>query len=308
VTDSTVRPGDDERRLLWWSMGATGAAGVVGVAWGIAAQSQMILLDGVYAVIGIVLSALLLVASRLAGREPTRRFPFGLEGATPLAIAVQAFVQLATLLYAAVEAVYTIRLGGSEVAAGSGIAYGVLVTALSVVVARELARRAGHSDLLVSEAAAWRVGAWRGVGMIAGFGVLALVADRGVAPYVDPAMVLVTCVALLPTPLRLLRQTGVELLSGAPIDATLAAVEDHATEVTRRHGLAAHQVHVSKVGPKLFVEFWAAGPADMSIAAEHVVRTDLLAGLDALPYEVWLSVEVLPYGATFQDHRSTTDG
>lgn len=59
---------------------ATAVLGAIGVAWGIAADSQMILLDAVHAVIGI-----------------------------------QGWVLLATLLYAAVEAVLTIRDGGRAV-------------------------------------------------------------------------------------------------------------------------------------------------------------------------------------------------
>jgi predicted Co/Zn/Cd cation transporter (cation efflux family) len=297
-----------ERRLLIWSMIATGAAGVVGVLWGITAQSQMILLDGVYAVVGIVLSAVLLVASQLSAREPSSRFPFGLEGVTPMAIAIQAFVMLATLLYAIVEAVYTIRSGGSEVTALSGIVYGVLVTLLSVGVAWRLTHLAGHSDLLASEAAAWRVGAWRGIGMVAGFGVLAVVADRPVAPYVDPAMVLISCAALLPTPLRMLRGTVVELLAGAPARDTVAVVEAVAGEVGDRYALAGPEVQVSKLGPKLYVEFSASAASDTTIATEHHVRADLRRRLGELPYDVWLNVELLPHGASFDDEPEGLHG
>jgi predicted Co/Zn/Cd cation transporter (cation efflux family) len=90
-------------------MAATGALGALGVGWGVLARSQMILLDGVDSIVGIVLSALLLWASALSEREGDHRFPYGMAAATPLAIAIQAFVLLATLLYAAVEAVSAIR-------------------------------------------------------------------------------------------------------------------------------------------------------------------------------------------------------
>src|SRR5262245_53828127 len=107
-----------EHRGLLASIAATSVLGALGLAWGITSGSQMILLDGAYAVVGIVLSLLLLGASRLAHVGPTQRFPYGREAATPLAIAVQGLVLLGTLLYAAIESVAVIRAGGSSVDPG----------------------------------------------------------------------------------------------------------------------------------------------------------------------------------------------
>ena len=105
----------------------TAVLGSIGVVWGIVSGSQMILLDGVYAVVGIVLSWLLVKASALARQGPTRNFPYGREAATPIVIGIQGFVLAATLVYAGVEAVASIRAGGSEFTPGWAIAYGFMV-------------------------------------------------------------------------------------------------------------------------------------------------------------------------------------
>lgn len=289
--------GADERRLLVGSMVAAGGLGAVGVVAGIVVGSQMILLDGVYSFVGIALSGLLLWASALADKEPSRRFPFGLHAATPIAIAIQAFVLLATLLYAAVEAVYAIRAGGVDVTAGWGIAYGALVAVACVGVAVWIGRGAGHSDVLASEAAAWRVAAWRGFGMIVGFGVLAIVVRSSwseAAPFVDPTMVIVSCVALVGTPLGLLRGTLVELLEGAPAATTTERVRAIVDEVRAEFDLDEPTVYLSKVGPKLYLEVATTAAADTTIAAEHAVRESLRRRVEELPYEVWLNVELVP--------------
>lgn len=286
-----------EKRLLVVSMVAAAVLGVVGVVWGILVGSQMILLDGIYSFVGIVLSGLLLWASALSEREPTRRFQFGMEAATPLAIAIQAFVLLATLLYAAVEAVYALRSGGSEITAGWGIAYGIVAAVSCVLAAVELGRRSGHSDLLLSEAAAWRVAAWRGAGMVVGFVVLLLLQRSrwsGAAPYVDPAMVIISCVALLPTPLGLLRRTVAELLEGAPGREISELVHAAVREVQAAASLDEPTVHLSKVGSKLYVEMNTTAGPDTTISQEHEVREALRRRLDALPHEVWLNVELRP--------------
>jgi predicted Co/Zn/Cd cation transporter (cation efflux family) len=93
-----------ERRALLGSIVATALLSVLGVLWGIAIGSQMVLFDGVFGLVGIITSALLLRASSLAGREPSRRFPYGQHSATPLVIGIQGFVLLTTLGYAAVQA------------------------------------------------------------------------------------------------------------------------------------------------------------------------------------------------------------
>lgn len=288
---------EGERQLLVASMAAAGALGVLGVVTGILVGSQMILLDGVYSFVGIVLSGLLLWASALSGRGSSRQFPYGMAAATPLAIAIQAFVQLATLLYAAVEAVYTIRDGGSAVTAGWGIAYGVVVAASCVVVAIMLQRRAGHSDLLVSESAAWKLAAWRGAGMVGGFAVLGLLTGSRwsqAAPYIDPVMVIVSCLALLRSPLRLLRSTVGELLEEAPSQAISDEVQAAVRAVEAEFELDEPTLYTSKLGPKLYVEVTSTAGPEVTISQEHAVRESLRRSLEALPYEIWLTVELVP--------------
>ncbi len=135
----------------------------------------MILLDGVYAVLGLLVTWLLLMASGLAQSEPSHRYPYGRESLTPLVIGVQGFVLLATLGYAAVDAVLTIRNGGSSVDPGWAIVYSVLTTAGSVVTWLWLRSKARTSDVLGSESTAWKIGALRGAGMIVGFTLLAVI-------------------------------------------------------------------------------------------------------------------------------------
>jgi cation diffusion facilitator family transporter len=285
------------RSTLLVSIVATAAIGVVGVIWGIVGGSQMILLDGVYAVIGIVVSFLLLGASTLADVPPSRRFPYGRSGATPLVIGIQGLVLAATLVYAAVEAVFVIVDGGSDIAAGWGIAYAALATASSMIVWLWLARRAGSADVLVSEATAWKVASLRGVGMIAGFGVLGLLEDSrwdAAAPYVDPVMVLVTCVVFLPAPYRMVRTTVDEVMEAAPASSVRVPVIEVIEAVAAQYELDTPAIRLSKLGPRLYVEVDVAVGADVTIELQHQVRLDLEQRFALIPYDVWLTLEMLP--------------
>ncbi|HYN33354.1 MAG TPA: cation transporter [Ilumatobacteraceae bacterium] len=288
-----------ERHALLWSMAITSILGAVGLFWGVVSQSQMILLDGVYAVLGLLVSWLLLMASGLAQAESSHRYPYGRESLTPLVIGVQGFVLLVTLGYAAFDACLTIRDGGSRVDAGWAIVYSVLATVGSFVTWLWLRARAvaNNSDVLTAESTAWRIGALRGLGMIAGFTLMAVISGTsldGAVPYIDPIMVLITCAVFIPAPIRMVRVTIIELLEGAPSREIQQPVLDAVADVQARFGLDAPTVLMSKVGPKLYVEVDAIVDPDMTVAQQHQVRTALTDHLSALPYDIWMTVEFAP--------------
>lgn len=275
----------------------TAMLSALGVLWGIAIGSQMVLFDGVFGLVGIITSALLLRASLLSERKPSRHYPYGQHSATPLVIGIQGFVLLATLGYAAVEAVNTIRLGGSHFAPGSAIPYGVIAAVVSIGVALWLRRAVKQSDLVAAEATAWLIGGLRGVGMIVGFVLMQLLAGSSWAsavPYIDPAMVLLTCVLFVRPPWRMVRSTIHELLEGAPDSAVQAPVLEVIAEVQRQFHIADPIIRLHKVGSRLYVEVDAYVDPEVTVKREHEMRTTLERKLRELPYEIWLNVDLLP--------------
>jgi cation diffusion facilitator family transporter len=297
---------DPERRALLQSIVATASLGVLGILWGIAVGSQMILFDGAFGLVGILVSAMLLRASSLADRPPSRAFPYGRQSATPLVIGVQGLVLLVTLGYAAIEAITIIRIGGSDFAPGFAVLYGVVAAGVSLAFAVWLRRSVDHSDLVDAEATAWRVGGLRGVGMVIGF-TLMLVLERtawdAVVPYVDPVMVLLTCVLFVRPPLQMVRSTIHELLEGAPSAAVQAPVLAAIAAVQRHFEIDEPIIRMTKVGPKLYVEVDAYVAPDVTVSLEHEVRTALERRLRELPYEIWLNLELLPKPAPAAANR-----
>jgi cation diffusion facilitator family transporter len=288
---------DPERRALLVSILATAALSGLGVLWGIAIGSQMILFDGVFGLIGIITSALLLRASWLARRKPTRHYPYGQQSATPLFIGIQGFALLATLGYAAVEAITTIRLGGSHFLPGVAIPYGGIAAAVSITLAFWLRRTVNHSDLVRAESTAWLIGGLRGVGMIVGFALMLFLDGSSwdsTVPYIDPVMVLLTCVLFIRPPLQTVRSTIHELLEGAPDAAIQAPVLAVIAAVQRQFNIVEPIIRIHKVGSKLYVEIDAHVAPEVTVAQEHEMRTTLERRLRELPYEIWLNLDLLP--------------
>jgi predicted Co/Zn/Cd cation transporter (cation efflux family) len=214
------------------------------------------------------------------------------------------------LLYALVEAVFTIRDGGSIVSPGPAMVYAVTTTIASLVFWNWIRARNEGSDLLVAETTGWRVAAFRGVGMSVGFLLLWVLTDSswdGAARYVDPVMVVVTCAVFLASPVRMVRSTILELLEGAPPAEVQAPVLDIVRDVFREFDIDEPVVRMTKVGKKLYVEIDAEVRADATVADEHRVRSAVRERLRALPLDVWLNFELVPPGATEPIEPTTHD-
>ncbi|MFD6532811.1 cation transporter [Streptomyces sp. NPDC060184] len=285
-----------EQRALRVSMAVSVAVAVVGVAWGLVAGSQVILLDGVYTVLGLGLSWLALRASRSAAAGPTSRFPFGRESLVPVVVGVQGLALLGTLGYAAVEAVRVILDGGSEVAALGLAVYGAVTGLACLAAYAYLTRRGPRSDLIRTEATVWLAGAVTSF-LIAVGGAVALLLGttvwHGAKQYADSVLVLLSCVLLGGLPVRMLRQATSELLESAPEPDVHQRVREVVERVRVAEGLPEPVLRTSKVGQKLYVEIVFVVPPDSwDLAGEDRVRRALRDGLTALPYEPWSVVEI----------------
>lgn len=284
-----------EQVLLRASIAAAVAFAVLGVVWGWWAESQVILLDGAYALIGLGLGLLSLRAARLVEAGPTPKYPFGREALAPLMVGIQGMVLLGTFGFAAFDAVGVILEGGSQTALGPALGYAIVSLIASVAIWWYLHSRAGSSELVQAEAAQWAAGWVLSAGMLVGFAA-ALVLQRtpwsNLAAFADPVLVLLATAVIIPTPLRMMKQMYSELLEGRPPAEVRAPIEAHVADVSAAHGLPQPTLRIGKLGRKLYVELdylvegqWEVGEADL-------VRRDLMARLEEPGRLLWINVEL----------------
>ncbi len=298
AADEPRRAGDarTEQRLLRLSTISAGLFAAMAISWGWLAASQVIVLDGVYALIGVLLGGLSLRAAVLVERGPTVRYPFGREALAPLVVGVQGLVLLGSLGYAVLDAVEVLLTGGSATAFGSALAYSVASATIGFVLWRVL-RRHRSSELVAAEAAAWLAGVLLSLGMFVGF-LAALILDgtsaAGIVPFIDPGMVIVAAVAIAPTPLRMLRQTAREMLE-APRPAEVAdPIRSVVHDLSRQRGLPEPTARIGKLGRKIYLEvhYLVAEDAGYSLAEADIVRRVLLQRLQQPGRSLWITVEL----------------
>lgn len=270
-------------------MSAAGAL-VLGVLSG----TRIIVFDGAYMGIGLVLTAISLKASSASAGGPTRRFPFGRDALTPLVVLIQGLAVAGTLLVAAGDAVVVIRDGGSPVSAAIIAIYGAATAAIGFGVAAWMRRAAPDSDLVVAEIAQWRAGAILSVMMLLGAGVALVLQGLGqndVALYVDPVLVLLACLILAYIPIGLIRTGLNELLEGAPSKELDAAITQAIQGVRAEYGLQEPLIRSGKVGRKLYVEVdFVVSGSEWNVGEEDAVRRAVAEALEPLGLDVWAYV------------------
>ena len=260
-----------EAAALRLSAVASLALAVVGLVWGLAVASQVIVFDAVYSLIGFVLAWFGLRAAALVEQGPTPHYPFGREALAPLVVGVQALVLIATFGYAVIDAVAVILAGGSETELGAALVYALLTTVVCVAVHRILVRQQDGSDLVAAEAMQWRAAVVLGVAMAIGFTV-AVALGRSewseLAPYADPVLVLLVAGLILPAPFRLLRAAFRELLEGTPDASISDPIHAMVTKVRTEFGLPEPTVKIGKLGRKTYVEL------DFMVSSEDAWTVD----------------------------------
>lgn len=285
-------------RLIVLSIWAALGWAVIALAWGLAVRSQIIVFDGLYSFISVLLSLLSLLAFRAIRKGPSERFPFGKEVLEPLTIVVKAAAIAGLCVYALSGAVMDILAGGRDVDAGWALVYAVAATAGCGSIALYLRhkQRAAQSDLVRAETVQWLMDTVLSAGIMVGF-VIAVTLERTgyeeVAAYIDPAMVALVCVAFLTMPIRLLTQGFREVLMMTAPSRIHERVHACAHAVERRYGFDESIVRVAKVGTLLDIEIdlvVGESTSARTVEALDEVRTELAECLGTLDYQQWLNI------------------
>jgi len=268
----------------------------VALVLGLVSGTRVLVFDGAFGTIGILVSWVSLKASAAVASGPSQRFPFGLQALTPIIVVVQGVASAGTILYAAFDAVIVILGGGKQVDAGLVVIYSAVSTVASLVFVRWITRHADASDLVGAEAIAWRSGAVRGLVMTLGAAVAVLLAALSftvVLDYIDPVLVLVSCALVAPLPWHLLRYGVLELLEAAPEPPIAAQIDEVVSRVAEQFGLGERIVRSSKLGGRLYVEVtFLVDTGTWRVDEEDAVRRAITAGLGSTGLDLWATIEI----------------
>jgi cation diffusion facilitator family transporter len=194
---------------------------VLGFLFAVLTKSQAILLDGVYALVSVLMAVLAAQVVRMVEKPSSESFHFGYAHFEPLLNLIRGLLIFAICAYGLVSTIGVLVDGGREIHAEIAIYYTALSALWSIGIflyQRRLARRLG-SPVLAVDARTWLVDGALYAGETGAFIVYMLLLPTRLAPwlpYADPIFVLIVVGLLMKVPVMTIREGMREVLHRAP--------------------------------------------------------------------------------------------
>lgn len=263
-----------EQGILRFSVGLTLVLAGIGVVFGLFSHSFAIVFDGLYMLVDASMSALALVVTRLialstapgAAGKLQDRFNMGLWHLEPMVLGLNGFLLIGAAFYALINAIGSLLDGGRTLEFGYAIIYSVVALAgcITMAVVEARANRSIRSEFVALDVKSWIMSAGITAALLIAFVVGFLIEGtrhEWITPYIDPAVLAVVCVVIIPIPAGTIRQALAETLLVTPprLRDQVRAVAD---EIVRKYGFRRHYAYVAKVGRGKLIELYFVVPTE----------------------------------------------
>jgi len=274
-----------EQGLLRTSIAVTLFIASIGIAFGLASGSFSIVFDGVYSLVDASMSGLSLMVVRLItshasslqmSRKLRERFTMGFWHLEPMVLALNGILLSGVAIYALINAVSSLLEGGRLLEFGIAMVYAALtVTAcVSIAVIEGKANRKLRSDFVAMDVKGWVMSASITAALLIAFCFGYAVQGTSlewVSPYIDPAVLALVCLVIVPLPMSVVRQALADIFLVTPGDLK-QHVDAVAQAFVERHGLQSYRAYVAKVGRSREIELYFIVPPQM--AAKTIEQWD----------------------------------
>ncbi|WP_414833031.1 cation diffusion facilitator family transporter [Afifella sp. YEN Y35] len=290
-TDMSAKPGlfdlSDERGVLRTSIAMTLMVSALGIGFGLIAGSFSILFDGVYSLVDASMSLLSLLvvnlitsyaASKKLPRRLHERFSVGFWHLEPMVLGLNGTLLIGVAIYALFNAISSLLEGGRDLEFDWAIVYAVITLIVCAVTAvvETRANRGIDSDFVRLDVKGWVMSAGITGALLIAFCMGYGIQDtkwQWVSPYIDPSVLTLVCLLLIPLPVATVRQAMADIFLVTPAD-----LKSHIEEVARafvdKHGFVSHRAYVARVGRSKDIELYFIVPADAP--ARHIREWDAL--------------------------------
>lgn len=247
-----------EQRALRWSAWGNVFFASLGIGFALLSRSDAILLDGFFSLVAFVMSLLTLKVARLVQRPDDERFQFGYYWFEPALNTTKGLLIFALCAFSLVGAIEALLHGGRELNVGPAIVYSLVAMAgafLLAAVQRRAARKLS-SPLIEVDARNWLIDGVLSVVVFLAFVGGYLGQGTGWAwlvPYLDPALVVLMVVLILPIPIGIVREGLGELLSIAPEEAIQTEVREKFAELVEPYGFIDWKLRMTKAGRAFYL-------------------------------------------------------
>ncbi len=252
------RTSKNENRILTFSALLASGFAIGGMVLGLLVGSIVIVFDGVYSLVSLLLTLLSLAASYYISKPSKSIFPFGKAVLEPIVIAIKAAVILVVVSFSLFSAVTALMTGGREVDASIATIFGAVNVIGCGYAWWFMAKKSRRfsSGLIEAEKKQWQMDTLLSVAVTVGFiaaWLVSLTPYAHYAVYADPMMMVLMGFYFLKVPFDMLVGALRELLMMTPSKELCQSVGKDVLEIEK---VTEHQLKlagVTKVGQELRV-------------------------------------------------------
>ncbi len=295
-----------EETLLKLSIAATLLVAALGIAMGLWTGSRAIVFDGAFSLVDASMSAVSLLVlglmksyalSTARGQRLEARFNYGFWHLEPMVLALNGVLLMAVAVYGLINAVESLLAGGRLLDFDLALYYAsaAMLICFAMAALGYRANRHLRSGFVKLDAQGWLSAGALSAALVIAFALAALISDTGHAellPYIDPAILGLICLVLIPVPAAITRRALADMLLVTPGDLR-ARVDEVAQTIAEKHGFLGHQSYVARVGRAEQIEMYFIAPEEAparSLTEWDAIRYEVGAALGNAGPDRWLSV------------------
>ena len=260
------------------------------------AESQAILLDGLYTIITLVMAFISLKVIDLIEAPESSSRPFGYMSLEPFLNFAKSLVILTLMLAFLITNIQVLTTGGRIIALDMTMLYILICLVIYAFIIFLLIRYRNKtkSSILALETKTWCIDALLTVGIAISLAIAMVLYRMGytkILPYIDPTIVIILVVVSLPVPLRVFWIEIKRLLLLSPENDIEIEVKNHLQDLIAEHGLINTRIWALKSGRThyLFI-YWALKDDGTTIGHLDEIRVAVFKELSKLYDKFWADI------------------
>ena len=269
-----------------------------GIAWGWAIKSDMIIFDGLYSFISVVLSMLSLYINNYMAKRDFEKFPFGKHILEPIVISIKSLIIAIMCSYSLIEAIKTLMNGGNSLDVGLALIYSIVSVLGCGIISfymKEQEKKI-NSELIKAECTQWFMDTALSTAVLVGFIIAMVLAGtklKSLNPYIDPFMTIVVSLVCIRIPIKTFIESFKEVICVKANDEINDDIYVLVKGIEEEYNFEESITRVSKVGRELRIEIDFVYNKDSKLKTLDQmdnVREEINDAIKHIDYNKWLNV------------------
>ena len=271
---------------------------VLGLAWGLIIKSNMIMFDGLYALVSMISSIISILITNYISKSDFEKFPFGKGILEPITVAVKSIALIIMCTSSFITGIMDIIAGGSDVDTSLALGYSIVSSVVCILIFLIMQSKSMRisSDILKAESSQWFMDGIVSMAVLVGF-VLSYILSKTdffyLTRYVDSLMVIISSLVFIKVPVKGFIESFNEIINGRANTEINNKIYTIVKGIEEEYNFESSITRVSKVGRELRIEIdfvfndnsTLYGLREMDKVREKVYRN-----IDNIHLKKWLNV------------------